>query len=989
MGMGGGDQDIRQIMDLGFSEQDAQMALKQFPNVEQAIDWLLTRGQLPIPYAVAATPMEGVQKTTSGRTKEEEDLQRALAESMRDSAPSAVPAGQLLPSREDEEVSKAIEASMMDQTSQGIDMHTFEPLNPHERKRVSDLPVGLKNVGNTCYVNSLFQTYFKLPHIRHAVLSFRAPSDEKLKEEVSAAQDDELKKSLVLRRHASIKLVKELQMLFACMMYGTRKYGNPTSVLKALVDDTGRPIQIGDQKDVGEFNLNFLDRLDEGLQAGEHDDLDENQYVVVREAPSDMAVDGTPVATDTKSKDGLVKRSFFGEMTEVRSAPESDGSVCTQESTVEFGQINLNLGHGDVYSSWDSFNHTTLDGYITPGGNVTTARSDCWLKSIPPVLLLQLQRVSYDAEKQSLVKLHDRFTFEKTLFIDRFLESNKAEASLLRERLEALRVEHKELEDAFNRFKDYDGSHASLDDILRKAGSFFQTQLVPSGVPAVSAHPHPSRIGLLGKPVHSVESAINIIRDYLTVVSCEMTMLNSKLAGLKQTMDSIFSHMQNKPYQLHSVLVHDGVAGSGHYWAFIFDKDKSTWHRYNDAHVSEVNEETVWKESVGGYANMSAYCLIYVDPSWHPAIMDKQESSVTTELMSKVEADSQKLEEEIRQYDEAQEKKRLAELEKESKQLEQRASTFLNKVLERTATAKQQAKGDHPCFALGEVSDARLINFAVFLLKVNKEPLMEYFVADTTYRELTGEQRSLAQAPRNAPWMEKLDKLLASSPSQIMFEPTSAEEYADKQQTYTMIVQEGQLLLHGLHALCNQQLDVALRYFCYALSLPLPPLFSHAKELHNNAQLTLVELTEFSLRCYQQGTVRDALTAASMAVTFANALLPRDQPLFHRIAQDLVEVLESIQQSPTAPEDLQAEAAQVTLTLTCPAEPFPADTNIAQRLGLPPLDPFHVDFTKYEEGTKEGSLFVSLANARRHANPMLENIAARVRAPASPVVPSL
>jgi hypothetical protein len=36
-------------------------------------------------------------------------------------------------------------------------------------------------------------------------------------------------------------------------------------VLQALVDDYGHPILFGEQKDIGEFNLNFLERIEEGL----------------------------------------------------------------------------------------------------------------------------------------------------------------------------------------------------------------------------------------------------------------------------------------------------------------------------------------------------------------------------------------------------------------------------------------------------------------------------------------------------------------------------------------------------------------------------------------------------------------------------------------------------------------------------------------------------------------------------------------------------
>ena len=69
------------------------------------------------------------------------------------------------------------------------------------------------------------------------------------------------------------------------------------------------------------------------------------------------------------------------------------------------------------------------------------------------------------------------------------------------------------------------------------------------------------------------------------------------------------------PYHLHSVLVHEGQAVSGHYWSFILDTQRGTWLKFNDITVSESTEEEMSKESRGGFHNASAYCLMYVDRS--------------------------------------------------------------------------------------------------------------------------------------------------------------------------------------------------------------------------------------------------------------------------------------------------------------------------------------------------------------------------------------
>lgn len=56
-----------------------------------------------------------------------------------------------------------------------------ELLPPDQRLREKDLPAGLRNIGSTCYFNSLLQVYYSLPQFVKTIFAF--------KDEESPAQD--------------------------------------------------------------------------------------------------------------------------------------------------------------------------------------------------------------------------------------------------------------------------------------------------------------------------------------------------------------------------------------------------------------------------------------------------------------------------------------------------------------------------------------------------------------------------------------------------------------------------------------------------------------------------------------------------------------------------------------------------------------------------------------------------------------------------------
>lgn len=56
-----------------------------------------------------------------------------------------------------------------------------------------------------------------------------------------------------------------------------------------------------------------------------------------------------------------------------------------------------------------------------------------------------------------------------------------------------------------------------------------------------------------------------------------------------------------------------GFAGGGHYWAYLKNYHTDKWIKFNDIRISQVEEELVLREAIGGSANTSGYFLIYVD----------------------------------------------------------------------------------------------------------------------------------------------------------------------------------------------------------------------------------------------------------------------------------------------------------------------------------------------------------------------------------------
>jgi ubiquitin C-terminal hydrolase len=105
--------------------------------------------------------------------------------------------------------------------------------------------VGLRNLGATCYMNSLLQQFFMMPALRYGMLMADDASDDK-------------KESLLY----------QLQTMFAFMSFSQKQAYDSSPFCYSYKDYGGQPVDVRVQQDVQEFFNVFTDRLEQSLKGG-------------------------------------------------------------------------------------------------------------------------------------------------------------------------------------------------------------------------------------------------------------------------------------------------------------------------------------------------------------------------------------------------------------------------------------------------------------------------------------------------------------------------------------------------------------------------------------------------------------------------------------------------------------------------------------------------------------------------------------------------
>jgi ubiquitin carboxyl-terminal hydrolase 25/28 len=696
---------LTELIAMGFTHAQAKEALEKCSNdKEQAINWIFSRVADPV-----MTDIHG--------PKEDDDLSKVIELSLQETSPGAV--------------------------------YSFDPISPEDRVRAEGVPVGLKNVGNTCYFNSLLQAYFMIPKFVQEVLAFK---------EVALEGTEDVQQGRVLS--ASLQLVKQLQRLFGYMTRSHRRYIDPSNVLSALVDDLGNQLMIGDQKDVGEFNIILVARIEDGMKPpkSEEEEAPEGEDSGRRDS-SDVQLmrKGSLNYSISIPDEGVIAALFYGRQVELLTSAEADGTRVFQHQEAVFGQVMLDVDERDIYSAWDKACFSNIEGYVTPQDYKTVAQQEIWLTRLPQVLLFQIQRVCFDKASLSSVKKHTVFNIEKVIYPDRFMHHNRVIGSSLRQQAQELKAKVAKLEAILDKYQRFASDSLSLEKVLRNAGTFMAEQHDQTAL----------------NELERIESAFSyeqlkqaqlVLENYADQIRSKVSLVQSELASLKAEIKAAFDleELKQYAYNLHSILVHDGMAGSGHYYAYIYNSELDKWRKYSDITVTDVTEQEVFERSIGGYAVTSAYCLKYVaatldervegqvlrsftvvaDPEVTPDIYS---TFLPLELRREVDDDNIRLKRELEDF-----------------RVNQVIKLMQDLYLSRHITAQSQCMSYRSLQPNSlEVSKFMLVNFVIYLKVKYEERLSRIHLLNLVVREVV--HQDLEQLDKSGPLFQKIKTKLLKS----------------------------------------------------------------------------------------------------------------------------------------------------------------------------------------------------------------------------------
>jgi len=376
----------------------------------------------------------------------------------------------------------------------GLKTVTWEdPRNPYERERNGQWPVGLKNVGQTCWFSAVIQSLFYVPAFRNLVLSFQPqPSASAMPPPDSTASSSSCGQSV--KSGKINEFMGELRKLFALMLASERKYVDPSATVEllragfkksdemAVVAGPAGLVSGGRQEDVSECMHILFEWMEEAFKMyskpsaeaavsatevtmGEGEEvLPPSQTKREDNAMDDEAAAGAQAEGAPKAENNPMTQLFYGRI-EVQGSMKGGETFRRQETCSQ---------HALQVSSFADI-HESLEDATAKKSFENASTQERWFTELPPVLFFSLSRFNYNVGKRAAEKVHNRLDFPEVLYMDRYMLANQEETTAKRKEVANLKQRREELKAKLQQFTSYGSDEQArlpLNLVLQYAAEF-------------------------------------------------------------------------------------------------------------------------------------------------------------------------------------------------------------------------------------------------------------------------------------------------------------------------------------------------------------------------------------------------------------------------------------------------------------------------------------------------------------------------------------
>ncbi|KAF9403246.1 ubiquitin-specific protease ubp2 [Mortierella sp. AD011] len=405
-------------------------------------------------------------------------------------------------------------------------------------------PVGLSNIGNTCYLNSLLQYIYTIKEIREAVMNMEAFVEN---EDAEGWEEKVIDGRNLSRQDVAEakEIVKELRELFSLMESAKSRSITPSSRLVELLLSTGKDGLTGTK----------TQRLPNG--SFEQQDVSETMSILMYRLNAAFQ----PVMSERSNKpiDRFNSSLFY--VKAVRKTTELDNSTGKQVERLipeDFSTLLLNVKEpvameeliDDYFDTSEPEPEEHSDDSSTTGTSHNSPMAidglrhrDITVTELPPILQIHLMRTQFDRKGNTSYKSNATVAIPKRIYMDQYLESDQEANANRIKRMKMWKRDRRECRKA-------------LEVINQKRENLALDQADANAE--------------AGGDVTVPPTDSNVIKSGLD---------NEETADLNQA-----------EYKIHAVFHHEGGANFGHYWVYILDEasEEPRWLKYSDDFVSEV-----------------------------------------------------------------------------------------------------------------------------------------------------------------------------------------------------------------------------------------------------------------------------------------------------------------------------------------------------------------------------------------------------------------